>query len=86
MLQKFKSGDLVQKTFRKVLAFGFDVFSSNISAYVAVLWVVTVAIQENTAKVTYALTATTHEVTNSFYVKIIQVFYSGSTSLARHIH
>lgn len=46
----------------------------------------TVAIQENTAKVTYALTATTHEVTNSFYVKIIQVFYSGSTSLARHIH
>lgn len=37
MLQKFKSGDLVQKTFCEVLAFGFDVFSSNISAYVAVL-------------------------------------------------
>lgn len=34
---RFKSGDLVQKTFRKILAFGFDVFSFNISAYVAVL-------------------------------------------------
>lgn len=81
------SGDLVQKTFRKILAFGFDVFSFNISAYVTVLWVVTVAIQKNTAKATCALTAATHEVTNSSNVKNnTQVFYSGSTSLARRIH